>query len=88
VYDHVKAALDALWLRRHARTATFSQFGEDRMVLDRLGRDGLYLDIGSNHPYKANSTYFFMSMAGEAWRSSRSVRSVRSTAHCARETPA
>jgi FkbM family methyltransferase len=52
-----KAALDAVWRERQRRAGTFSQFGEDRDVMRRLGPIGTYLDIGANHPYKGNNTY-------------------------------
>lgn len=56
-YDAGKGALDVVWRQRQRRAGTYSQFAEDRVVLDLLGPNGTYIDIGANHPYKSNNTY-------------------------------
>lgn len=57
LYGPVKGLNDARWLSARRRRGTFSQFGEDRAVLDLVGPEGTYIDVGSNHPFKANATY-------------------------------
>lgn len=57
VYVPAKEILDRRWLRRRRTTNTFSQFGEDTDILSRLGSNGLYIDVGANHPFKASNTY-------------------------------
>ena len=65
MYGPAKDSLDRIWLRRQRKAGTFSQFGEDREVLARLGPTGLYADVGANHPCKGNNTYLLY-LAG--WR--------------------
>ena len=57
MYDPTKDLLDRLWLRRREQVGSFSQFGEDREILARVGSAGLYADVGANHPYKGSNTY-------------------------------
>ncbi|MFS0738641.1 FkbM family methyltransferase [Sphingomonas sp. 1P06PA] len=48
------------WQRRRskiARTGTYAQHGEDRVLLKKCGRSGRYLDIGANHPFLISNTY-------------------------------
>lgn len=49
--------IDNRWLRQQRLRGTYSQAGEDALVLELLGASGLYLDIGANHPFKGSNTY-------------------------------
>jgi len=45
------------------RRKSFSQFGEDLFVREYFGdRQGVYLDIGGNHPYRLSNTYLLYRM--------------------------
>jgi FkbM family methyltransferase len=57
LYAPIKRLNDARWLSARRRRGTFSQFGEDRAILELVGSAGTYVDVGSNHPFKANTTY-------------------------------
>jgi hypothetical protein len=35
----------------------YSQAGQDKFVLDRIGANGTYLEIGASHPVHINNTY-------------------------------
>jgi FkbM family methyltransferase len=55
--------------RDHAKLATmakgqsFSQFGEDLFLHSYFGdRQGLYIDIGGNHPFRLSNTYLLYRM--------------------------
>lgn len=57
LYTPLKRLNDARWLFSQRRRGTYSQFGEDRAILELVGPKGTYIDVGSNHPFKANTTY-------------------------------
>ena len=65
LYSPVKRLIDVRWLRGRRRKGTYSQFGEDVELLATLGPNGLYIDIGANHPFKGSNT-FLLYQAG--WR--------------------
>lgn len=45
-------------LRQMKRLGSFSQYGEDRVVLQYFeNRPGFYIDIGANHPFRLSNTY-------------------------------
>jgi FkbM family methyltransferase len=45
------------------KSKTFSQFGEDLFLQEYFaGRQGIYIDIGGNHPLKLSNTYLLYKM--------------------------
>jgi len=46
-------------------TGSFSQHGEDRVLLEKCGKSGFYIDIGANHPFLISNTYMLYM---EGWR--------------------
>lgn len=49
---------ERLWLWRGIRSGTFSQHGEDRIIVEYFnGRTGRYVDVGANYPVKLSNTY-------------------------------
>ena len=57
LHDPLKRSMDSIWMQRQRRKCSYSQFGEDREVLARLGPTGLYADVGANHAFKGSNTY-------------------------------
>ncbi|MGE3292565.1 MAG: FkbM family methyltransferase [Geminicoccaceae bacterium] len=41
------------------RCGTFSQYGEDRLILAKYSRPGFYVDVGASHPYRLSNTFPF-----------------------------
>src|SRR5688500_13277048 len=49
---------ERLWQLRGMLRGSFSQHGEDRVILDYFGgRVGTYVDVGANYPIKISNTY-------------------------------
>jgi hypothetical protein len=52
---------ERLWQIKGTLRGTYSQHGEDRLILDyfkKLGRPtGTYVDVGANYPIKISNTY-------------------------------
>jgi FkbM family methyltransferase len=58
VYPTIEYCRDWCTLRRGLMRGTFSQYAEDRFVLDYFnGRPGFYIDVGANHPFRISNTY-------------------------------
>lgn len=47
------------------RRGSFAQHGEDRLILDLVGTEGTYLDIGASHPFLLSNTYLLYQ---KGWR--------------------
>jgi FkbM family methyltransferase len=50
---------EKIWLLRAMRKNVFSQHGEDQFILTYFNnkKNGLYIDVGANHPFKISNTY-------------------------------
>jgi FkbM family methyltransferase len=58
IYPFLDRCRDWYTLRKGNRDRTFSQHGEDRVVLDYFNnRPGFYVDVGANHPFRISNTY-------------------------------
>src|SRR5687767_14678229 len=68
IYDRIQSLRDARYLRRARTSGSYSQHGEDRVILELLRTaavDGPYVDIGSNHPFVYNNTFLLYT---NGWR--------------------
>jgi FkbM family methyltransferase len=50
---------EKIWFIRALRKNVFSQHGEDQFLLTYFNnkKNGLYIDVGANHPFKISNTY-------------------------------
>jgi FkbM family methyltransferase len=63
VYDFLDRGRDYKELVKAARRPSFSQFGEDLFLRDYFGgRQGLYIEVGGNHPFSLSNTYLLYRM--------------------------
>lgn len=54
----VDGVREIIWYLKAAIRGTFSQYGEDRFLLEYFrGEKGTYIDVGASHPFKISSTY-------------------------------
>jgi FkbM family methyltransferase len=59
MYPLLDRCRDWYTLRKGKRDETFSQHGEDRLVLNYFNnRPGFYVDVGANHPFRLSNTYW------------------------------
>ena len=63
LYGVLDGCRDYAKLATMAKRQSFSQFGEDLFLRSYFGdRQGLYIDIGGNHPFRLSNTYLLYRM--------------------------
>ena len=66
LYGALDFCRDYFKLAKAGKQKSFSQFGEDLVLRSYFGnRQGLYIDIGGNHPFGMSNTYLLYRMG---WR--------------------